>query len=206
MNYLLTENQFEYIISEEKASKITKEVESLNDFAQSVLSKVGNMEKLNTKFFLTWGTAIGGLIRPLNEFIQSGNFDLTPIETATILFGIAVVYFSQNEKSINTVISKIKEDGLFDTFKVVLGKAEELKKSFFKFLQSLNVTMGTTLEMIHYAFLIPIIGDIQSVASESTDLLSAAISISKRIVAAKAISVSGVVLIEIINKLLKKVS
>lgn len=206
MNYLLTENQLEYIISEEKASKITKEIESLNDFAQSVLSKVGHIEKLNTKFFLTWGTAIGGLIRPLNEFIQSGNFDLTPIETATILFGVAVVYFSQNEKSINTVISKIKEDGLFDTFKIVLGKAEELKKSFFKFLESLNVTLGTTLEMIHYAFLIPIIGDIQAIASESTDLLSAAVSISKRILAAKIISVSGVVLIEIINKLLKKVS
>lgn len=206
MNYLLTENQLRSIILEEKGSKITKEIESLNDFTKNILDKVGNMEKLNTKFLLTWGTAIGGLIRPLNEFIQSGNFELTPIETATILFGIAVVYFSQNEQSTKTIINKIKEDGLFDTFKIVLGKAEELRKSFFKFLESLNMTLGTTVEMIHYAFLIPIIGDIQAIASESTDVWSAAVAISKRIVAAKSIAISGTVLIEVIKKIISKFS
>lgn len=206
MNYLLTENQLRSIILEEKGSKITKEIESLNDFTKNILDKVGNMEKLNTKFLLTWGTAIGGLIRPLNEFIQSGNFELTPIETATILFGIAVVYFSQNEQSTKTIINKIKEDGLFDTFKIVLGKAEELRKSFFKFLESLNMTLGTTVEMIHYAFLIPIIGDIQAIASESTDVWSAAVAISKRIVAAKSVAISGTVLIEVIKKIISKFS
>jgi hypothetical protein len=206
MNYLITENQLKSILLEEKGSKITKEVESLNDFTKNILDKVGNMEKLNTKFFLTWGTAIGGLIRPLNEFIQSGDFELTSIETATILFGISVVYFSQNEKSIKTIINKIKEDGLYDVFKQVLSKAEELRKSFFQFLESLNMTLGTTVEMIHYAFLIPIIGDIQAIASESTDLWSAAVAISKRIIAAKTVAISGTVLIEVINKILKRVS
>jgi hypothetical protein len=206
MNYLITENQLKSILLEEKGSKITKEVESLNDFTKNILDKVGNMEKLNTKFFLTWGTAIGGMIRPLNEFIQSGNFELTPIETATILFGIAVVYFSQNENSIKAIINKIKEDGLYDVFKQVLSKAEELRKSFFKFLESLNMTLGTTVEMIHYAFLIPIIGDIQAIASESTDSWSAAVAISKRIVAAKSVAISGTVLIEVIKKIISKFS
>jgi hypothetical protein len=206
MNYLITENQLKSILLEENSSKITKEVESLNDFTKNILSKVGHMEKLNIKFFLTWGTAIGGLIRPLNEFIQSGNFELTSIETATILFGIAVVYFSQNENSIKTIINKIKEDGLYDVFKQVLSKAEELRKSFFKFLESLNMTLGTTVEMIHYAFLIPIIGDIQAIASESNDSWSAAVAISKRIVAAKSVAISGTILIEVIKKIISKFS
>jgi hypothetical protein len=206
MDYLITENQLKSILLEEKGSKITKEVESLNDFTKNILDKVGHIENLNTKFFLTWGASIGGLIRPLNEFIQSGDFELTTIETATILFGISVVYFSQNENSIKTIISKIKEDGLYDVFKKVLSKAEELRKSFFKFLESLNMTLGTTVEMIHYAFLIPIIGDIQAIASESTDSWSAAVAISKRIIAAKVAVISGTVLIELIKKIISKFS
>ena len=87
-----------------------------------------------------------------------------------------------------------------------MGKAEDLKNSFIRFMKSLNVSFGTVTEMMHYAFLIPIISDLQSLSMGSADILTTSTLIAKRILASEVILHSGSFLSEIINKILRKFS
>jgi hypothetical protein len=141
---------------------------------------------------------------PLDRFIKSGRFELTDEQATLILVGIACTFFYDNAKSLRRILLKIKDEGLEDTFKEVLVKAKNLKNSFTTFLKSANVTLGSTLELVTYSFLIPIITDIQSAIVDGGDLQTTAMTIAKRLVASGVVLVGQIALTETIKKILKK--
>ena len=206
MNYLITENQLKILIKEAEESKIERKVKSLNSFAKEVWDRSGLLRKLNLKFWSTWGTAMGGFIKPLSDFIETQNFNITPQQTAVILVGVTTSYFFQNEEEFKKIYQVIKEEGLEEIYEKVSLKAKDLKKGFLNFMKSLNVSFSTITEMMHYSFLIPIISDLQTLSTGSTDLTSTALMVAKRILASEAVLISGSLLTKLIEKILKKLS
>ena len=91
--------------------------------------------------------------------------------------------------------------GLQEVFDKFLKKGVQLKNSFSRFLESCNITSGAVLDTVAYSFLIPIIADIYSVSTQSSNPTDAAILIAERLIA------SGVVVLskEIISAGLKKI-
>ena len=89
-------------------------------------------------------------------------------------------------------------------FKVVLIKFKNLKNSFFKFLDSSNITLGSSMDLISYSFLIPIINDIVEVAYHGGSIDTMVNLIVKRLVASGVIIVSKIILTDAIKKLVKK--
>ena len=144
MNYLITENQLILLIKESEESKIENKIKSLNYFAKEVWDRSGLLRKLNLKFWSTWGTAIGGFIKPLSDFIETQNFNLTPQQTAVILIGVATSYFFQNEEEFKKIYQVIKEEGLEEIYEKVSLRAKNLKKGFLSFMKSLNVSFSTS--------------------------------------------------------------
>ena len=206
MNYLITENQLKILIKEAEESKIERKVKSLNSFAKEVWDRSGLLRKLNLKFWSTWGTAMGGFIKPIIDFIETQNFNITPQKTAVILVGVTTSYFFQNEEEFKKIYQVIKEEGLEEIYEKVSLKAKDLKKGFLNFMKSLNVSFSTITEMMHYSFLIPIISDLQTLSTGSTDLTSTALMVAKRILASEAVLISGSLLTKLIEKILKKLS
>lgn len=206
MNYLITENQLILLIKESEESKIENKIKFLNSFAKEVWDRSGLLRKLNLKFWSTWGTAIGGFIKPLSDFIETQNFNLTPQQTAVILIGVATSYFFQNEEEFKKIYQVIKEEGLEEIYEKVSLRAKNLKKGFLSFMKSLNVSFSTITEMMHYSFLLPIISDLQTLSTGSSDLSSTALMIAKRILASEVVLLSGNFLFKLIEKILKKFS
>ena len=200
MEYLITEGQLKLIIKESQESKIQHKVESSYSFMKNLIKQVELTRKLNLTFLSTWGAAMGGFIKPLSDF------NITKEQIAVILVGVGLSYYGKNKEDFHKVYNIIKEEGLTGIFEKVLGKAEDLKNSFIRFMKSINVSFTTVTEMMHYAFLIPIIGDLQSLSMGSADILTTSILIAKRILASEVILHSGSFLSEIINKILKKFS
>jgi ABC-type Zn uptake system ZnuABC Zn-binding protein ZnuA len=97
------------------------------------------------------------------------------------------------------------EEGLEDAFKSGLEKAKDLKESFKSFLSSINVTVSSFLDTVAYSFLIPIILDIQTVASGSTDLKESSIMIAERLIASGVVVVTAKVLASVIKKILERI-
>jgi hypothetical protein len=153
---------------------------------------------------LTWGASVGGIVMPLDNFIRTGNFNLTDGQKTLVLVGVAASSFYDNSRTIKQIREKIKEEGIWETFEEILLKAKQLRKVFVKFLKSLNTTLGGSFDIIKYTFLIPIITDIQSIATNTKDIEKTAILISERLIASGVIIVTSIVLTEVINKIIKR--
>lgn len=204
MDFLISESQLRIILQEQDESKMSDYMKELYSFTSNLVNKAKKIFGLNLKLLLTWGASVGGLVMPLDNFIRNGRFELTEEQTTLILVGIACSYFFENAKTLKTILSKIKEEGLEDTFKEILIKSKNLKNSFLKFLKSANVTLGSTLELVTYSFLIPIISDIQSAIVDGGDLQTTAMKIAKRLIASGVVVVGQISLTETIKKILKR--
>jgi hypothetical protein len=206
MEFLINESQLRVILQEQDQSKMTDYMKELYSFTSNIINKVRKTYGLNLKLLLTWGASVGGLVMPLDNFIRSGRFDITDEQVALLLVGVACTYFYDNENALKKILSKIKEEGLEDIFKEVLLKGKNLKDSFTKFIKSSKGTINSTLDIITYAFLIPIITDIQSSITSGEDIQTVSMKVAKRLVASGVVLVGQVVLTEIIKKIIKKLS
>jgi len=205
MEFLINESQLRTILMEQDRSKMSGYMKKMYSFTNNLVNRVSKSYGLNLKMLLTWGTSVGGMVLPLDNYIRSGNFDLTDDQRYLVLAGIAFIMFFENKRGLTKILEKIKEEGLEDVFKVALEKATNLKESFKSFLSSINVTVGSFLDTVAYSFLIPIIVDIQSVATKSTDLKEASMLIAERLIASGVVIVSSKVLSTVIKKILERI-
>ena len=204
MDFLINESQLKVILQEQDQSKMSTYMKELYSFTSNLVNKFKKAYGLNLKLLLTWGASVGGLVMPLDNFIRTGRFNLTDEQATLILIGIACSFFYDNSKSLKSVLTKIKEEGLEDTFKEILVKSKNLKESFSKFLKSANVTLNSTMDLMSYSFLIPIVTDIQSLLVDGGDLQTIAMRVTKRLIASGVVIVSQIELTETIKKILKK--
>jgi hypothetical protein len=204
MDFLINESQLKVILQEQDQSKMSNYMKELYSFTTNLVNKFKKAYGLNLKLLLTWGASVGGLVMPLDNFIRTGRFNLTDEQATLILIGIACSFFYDNSKSLKSVLTKIKEEGLEDTFKEILVKSKNLKESFSKFLKSANVTLNSTMDLMSYSFLIPIVTDIQSLLVDGGDLQTIAMRVTKRLIASGVVIVSQIELTETIKKILKK--
>lgn len=204
MEFLITEAQLKTILTEQDKSKMTDYMKELYSFTENIVNRAKSIYGLNLKMLLTWGTSVGGLMIPLDEFIKSGNFNLNEEQSILILAGVASLLFFENKRGAAKLIEKIKEEGILPQFEAILSKGQELKSAFVGFLSSINVTIGSLMEVAAYSFLIPIIFDISSIAQSSTNLRQSSLQIVERLLASGVIGLSGQSLTVAIRKILKK--
>ena len=205
MDFLINESQLRIILQEQDESKMTDYMKTMYSFTKNLANRVSKVYGLNVKMLLTWGTSVGGLVMPLDKFIRDGNFELTDDQRYLVLAGIAFVTFYENKVGLVKILKKIKEEGLEDVFRLVLEKAKDLKSSFKGFLNSLNITVSTFMDTVAYSFLIPIIMDIQYIASGTSNPKESAILIAERLVASGAVVISAQVLSQVIKKIIEKI-
>jgi hypothetical protein len=204
MDFLINESQLRTILQEQDESRMTEYMKTMYSFTKNLANRVSKVYGLNLKMLLTWGTAVGGLVMPLDQFIKSGDFNLSDDQRYLVLAGIAFILFFDNKKGLVDVLKKIKEEGLEEVFRKTLNKGQELKSSFKGFLSSLNVSVGSFMDTVAYAFLIPIILDIQNIAESSVDPKEAGLLIAERLVSSGIVVVGAQVLSQVIRKIIQK--
>jgi len=204
MDFLINESQLRLILQEQDQSKMSDYMRELYSFTSNLVTKAKKTYGLNLKLLLTWGASVGGLVMPLDNFIRTGRFEISDEQATLLLIGVACAFFYDNTKVFKNILHKIKEEGLEDTFEEILTKGKNLKKSFLSFLKSANVSLSSTLDLVTYSFLIPIITDIQNAITDGGDLQTIAMTITKRLVASGVVIVGQIALTDIIKKILKK--
>jgi hypothetical protein len=204
MDFLINESQLRTILQEQDESRMNGYMKTMYSFTKNLVNRASKVYGLNLKMLLTWGTAVGGLVMPLDQFIKSGDFNLSDDQRYLVLAGIAFILFYDNKKGLVDVLVKIKEEGLEEVFRKTLDKGKELKSSFKGFLSSLNVSVGSFMDTVAYAFLIPIILDIQNIAESSVDPKEAGLLIAERLVSSGIVVVGAQVLSQVIRKIIQK--
>jgi hypothetical protein len=205
MDFLINESQLRKILQEQDESKMTDYMKTMYSFTKNLANRVSKVYGLNVKMLMTWGTSVGGLVMPLDKFIRDGNFELTDDQRYLVLAGIAFIMFYENKKGLVKILNKIKEEGLEDTFRLALEKAKDLKSAFKGFLSSLKITVSTFMDTVAYSFLIPIIMDIQYIASNTSNPKESAILIAERLIASGGALITAQVLSQVIKKIIEKI-
>jgi len=204
MDFLINESQLRTILTEQDKSKMTDYMKVLYSFTNNLVGRVLKVYGFNLKMLLTWGTSVGGMVMPLDQYIKTGDFNLTDDQRYLILAGVAFIIFFESKKGLVDILEQIKEEGLEDTFKTILEKAEDLKSSFKSFLSSLKVTSSSFMETVAYSFLIPIILDIQEVAYNTTNPKEAGILIAERLIASGVVVIGSQVLSQLLRKIIER--
>ena len=206
MDFLINESQLRTILQEQDQSKMSDYMKEMYSYTTNLVDKAKSVYGLNLKLLLTWGSSVGGFVMPLDNFIKSGRFDLTDTQQTLILVGIACSVFYDNSRALKLIYKKIKEQGLEEVFKEVLTKSKNLKNSFSKFLSSANITISSSLDLVAYSFLIPIITDILEIVQNGANIESASKTIAKRLIASGVVIVSQTVLSDTIKRIIKKIN
>lgn len=202
MEFLINQNQLKLILEESNKFSFNQSLREMNVFTQNLINKVKRKFGLNLKLLSTWGTSVGGLVLPLDNFVKTGNFQLDENQTALVLLGVISVIYFDNKNLIKKIFSKIKEEGIEKQFEYVLEKGLHLRKAFVQFLLSLDLSLRSITELLSYAFLIPIILDIQNLIRGTENLETSINFILERLID------SGLILIayEGLHDVLKKIS
>ena len=204
MEFLITESQLKVLLQEEENSQLGLYVKNMYVFTKQMLHKVFRSYGINLRMLLTWGTSVGGLVLPLDQYLRTQHLGLNEDQRMLVLAGIIFALFFETKRPFMKIMSLIKENGLEDIFQDGLRKGTQLRDAFTNFLSSANTGVGTFLEAIAYSFLIPIITDVQSVLGQTEDIETAAILIAERLLAAGVILIGRQTLIDVIKNVLKK--
>ena len=204
MEFLITESQLRLLLQEEEKSQLGLYVKNMYAFTKQMLNKVFKSYGINLRMLLTWGTSVGGLVLPLDQYLRTQHMELTEEQRMLVLVGIIFALFFETKRPFTKIMSLIKENGLENIFQDGLQKGTQLRDAFTNFLSSANTGVGTFLEAIAYSFLIPIITDVQSVLGQTEDIETAAILISERLLAAGVILIGRQTLIDVVQNVLKK--
>lgn len=203
MNIIITESQYKYILLEESTNSIGKTLKELKSFTTKVLKSTEKQIGLDLEFLITWGTTIGGFVKPISDFIKDESINISDTDLFLILSGIILTYFSSNKEYLNKVLLKIKENGLVNLFDKVLSKTENLERAFLSFIDSLGVSIHKSSNMLAYAFLIPIIPNLYEMSSRPLNPEEIS-EITKRIISFGSISLSGILIKELIQNIVKR--
>lgn len=157
MKLIISENQYNKLILESSKDSLTDFLSDLKEFASTVIEKTQSEVGINLKMLAIWGAGVGGIMVPLNEFIENGNFNLNDFQTASILCATAAILYGESKGVINQLVKVIKDEKVTEAFEVVLNKGVKLKRVFLDFVQSLNMTLSSVSNIMSYAFIIPIL-------------------------------------------------
>jgi hypothetical protein len=204
MDFFINEQQLKLILQEQDRSRMSQYMKELYSYTYKVAEQVMSAYGLNMRMLLTWGASVGGLMKPLDIWLKSGEFRLNENERALIIAGVAMILFFESKSVTSRMKKKIEEVGLSDAFQSALRKGSEFKEVFVDFMLSLNTTFGAFMDIMAYCFIIPVLTDIMSFANRTTDLKETAIMIAERLLASGAVVVTSKSLVALVKRLLKR--
>jgi uncharacterized membrane protein len=204
MKIAVTEHQKKFIITESISEEFNSIIERGYNFTKEILEKSAEQIGINIQFAITWGASIGGMVGPLNDFIKNTESEMSDIEISLLLTGIIASYYVDNKEYVKKILTKIKEKGLSEVFLRVFKKSQELKNAFFDFIESLNITLHKVTNIMSYTFIIPIIPMLYDMATGSNLDGEQISEIAKRLASFGVLTVSGILVRELINKIIKR--
>jgi len=164
MKITITESQYKKLLLESEGELIEEKLIKAKNFFNKVSEETKKIVGFDLSVLVTFGAAIGGFVHPIAEFIQGKYPELSFTELALISTATIITYYQSNKEMLVKLLDEIKERGLIGVFNEMLEKAGELKKTFLAFVKSLAIPIGKLGNMMAFAFIIPVLGDIYNIA------------------------------------------
>lgn len=204
VSILITENQKRLLLKESLLKDVSEVIKNNYEVASEILKSSKEQMGVNLQFLLTWGASIGGFVGPLTQFVEGRNPELTSTQITSIMIGVIATFYLDNRETILKIVRKLKDDGLLEVYKETVNKGKELKKSFVRFIESLNMTLHKVTNMMTYTFIIPLVEKILSM-SQSGEITNDDIKqLSMRIASFGLLTVSSITVVTLIKRMVNR--
>lgn len=203
MNIFLTEEQYKKILGEQVSNDVKSEIENSERLTKQIVRDSKRKFKLDSTFLLTWGAVLGGFMNPVVDFLNGKYPELTSTDISLISLGVIMTYFFGNADKLRPVLDLIRKNGLITEFDDALSKAGALKDAFIEFMRSLGVLTSSVSNMLAYAFLIPILPTLMSMAQSGVSEMKIQLLI-KSILGYVTLITSSTTLEKIIGKMINR--
>lgn len=158
MDILISESQTKVLLTE-GISDVLKDIYSDTiDYSADLYKRVVDRFGINAKILLTFSAMIGGLARPLEQYLEGRFPQLSQDEIILIVVGTVVILWSENKKVTQEIMNKIQESGISGEFRDGFKKAKKLQTSFKKFLATVLRGGSFVGDVIAYTYMIPLLG------------------------------------------------
>ena len=203
MNILITESQERMILNESIGNELGNIIKKNSDIGKLITTQIKEITGNDKIGILTFGASIGGMMGPVGNFLEGKYPSMNDVEISLLLTGVIATFLFNSPKLIKKVTDKIKEQGLENEFEVAKSKTEELKDTFYDFMESLNITLFKVTNVLGFAFLIPLLPYIHELSSGNLTIQDIN-KIVKILTSYGIITISSATLKEIIVKLIKR--
>lgn len=204
LSIIITESQKRMILSESFNSDLQNTLKKNYEFVKKIVSEAQEQIGVNLEFLMSWGATIGGFVGPINDYIEGRFPELTDLQLSLLITGVISSYYIDNKKIVKKIFQKIMDEGLENVMEITLKKSDELYNVFIKFIKSLGLTLHKVTNILSYAFVIPILPMLYQIALQGDMTDKDSLEIVHRLVGFGIITISGIVLRELIFKLLKR--
>ena len=122
MNILISESQYKLILTEDANSELKQIAKSTLDYSKSLKKRVMRDFGVSFKFLITWGSAIGGIGKPLEDYLRGEHPDLTDTQITKIMVAALAMIYYNNKQQVQDIYEEIKEQGLLPVLKQTVAK------------------------------------------------------------------------------------
>lgn len=206
MNILISESQYRIILTEDTSSELKQIAKSTIDYAKNLKKRVLKDFGVSFRFLITWGSAIGGLGKPLEEFLRGEHPELTDVDVTKIMVAALAMIYYNNKEQVQDIYNDIKENGLLPVLKSVVSKGKMLMKVFKQFMKNLATLGHQFADIMAYTYLIPLVGYLDYVYKDENFGSKEISEIITRLLASGAFIVGGNMLKDILLKIAKDVN
>ena len=204
VSILITENQKRLLLKESLLKDVSEVIKNNYEVASEILKSSKEQMGVNLRFLMTWGASIGGFVGPLTQFVEGNNPELTSTQVTSIMIGVIATFYLDNRETILKIVNRLKEDGLFDVYIKAVSKGKELKRSFVRFIESLNMTLHKVTNMMTYTFIIPLVEKILSM-SQSGEITNDDIKqLAMRVASFGLLTVSSITVVTLIKRMVNR--
>lgn len=204
VSILITENQKRLLLKESLLKDVSEVIKNNYEVASEILKSSKEQMGVNLQFLMTWGASIGGFVGPLTQFVEGRNPEITSTQITSIMIGVIATFYLDNRETILKIVRKLKDDGLLEVYQETVNKGRELKKSFVRFIESLNMTLHKVTNMMTYTFIIPLVEKILSM-SQSGEITNDDIKqLSMRIASFGLLTVSSITVVTLIKRMVNR--
>jgi hypothetical protein len=203
MNILITESQEKMILNESIGNELGNIIKKNSEIGKLITSQIKEITGNDKIGILTFGASIGGMMGPVGNFLEGKYPSMNDVEISLLLTGVIATFFYNSPKLIKKITDKINEQGLEQEFEEAKSKTEELRETFYDFMESLNITLFKVSNILGFAFLIPLLPYIHELSSGNLNMLDIN-RIVKMLASYGVITLSSATLKEIMVKLIKR--
>jgi len=206
MDILITESQYRIILTEDTNSELKQIAKSTIDYAKNLKKRVMKDFGVSFRFLITWGSAIGGLGKPLEAYLRGEHPDLTENDITKIMVAALAMIYYNNKEQVKDVYDELKEQGLLPVLKKVVSKGKLLMRVFKEFMKNLASMGHQFADIMAYTYLIPLVGYLDYVYRDENLGSQEMSDIITRLLTSGAFIVGGNMLKDILLKIIKDVN